>query len=253
MAEPLQLSLVGPKGGAHEVLKLEPSTTGLELKWRVQEKLDIDPSSQLLFFQNGSRNAAKVAVSDDMTLEEQGILDEATITLKVNQSEVKPENSVLRRSIEKNGGSSYYYAHANEKDLPPELRYVYGGAPAKLGEAEPQQQSEPEALPAQAITRYSWADEGEFICVYIAADGEAEAVEAAKDGKGGEVKVVFEPKSVELRISRQDKDFALVLRNLECEIDPDNSKHRVSAGKRVTLKLKKKKQATWTRLIRPQR
>lgn len=251
MAELLHLTLLAPKGP--EVLKLEPKSTGADLKLRVQEAMDVDPASQLLFFQNGSRNAAKVAIDDAKTLEEQGLVDDATITVKINQSEVKPENSVLRQSIQKNGGSSYYYAHANEKDLPPELRYVYGGAPAKLAEAEAEDKIKADAPPAQAITKYSWADEGEFVCVYIAADAEAEAVEAAKDGKGGEVKVVFEPKAVELRISREDKDFALVLRTLENEIDPDNSKHRVSAGKRVTLKLKKKRQNTWTRLMRPVR
>merc|ERR1719433_377942 len=106
-------------------------------------------------------------------------------------------------------------------------------------------------MPAQVIEKYSWADEGEYVCIYIGAGDETAAIEAAKDGKAGEVKVDFDLRSVELRISGASKQFALVIRNLEQEIIPEESKHRVSAGKRVTLKLRKKKQGTWMRLVKP--
>ncbi|CAK9104176.1 unnamed protein product [Durusdinium trenchii] len=98
---------------------------------------------------------------------------------------------------------------------------------------------------AKALTHYSWADEGDFVCIYVSAEGEPEAIEAAKDG---DVKVQFEARSAELRISKDSKEYALSLRQLEGEIVPDESKHRVSAGKRVTLKMKKKRTVTWTRL-----
>merc|ERR1712039_970206 len=124
--------------------------------------------------------------------EEQGVEDSATITVRISDVEVLPENSVLRQSIQKNGGSSYYYAHANEKDLPPDLRYVYGGEPTKLGEAE--RSVEETAKPASVIEKYAWADEGEFVCIYIAADNESQAVTAAKDGKSNEVSVDFSAK-----------------------------------------------------------
>merc|ERR1712100_196331 len=117
-------------------VEAQSDATGAGLKLRIQEALGIPEQEQLLSFQNGSRNAAKVALDNDQTLEAQGVQDGAVVTVKNVDQEVLPENSVLRQSISKNGGSSYYYAHANEKELPPEHRYVYGGAPAKLAETD---------------------------------------------------------------------------------------------------------------------
>jgi len=254
-AQSLRLTLVPPKGGSHLEFAVDSSATGKELKLRVQELVGIDPESQLLFFQNGCRNAAKVTLDDSSTLDVQGIEDAATVTVRVNQASVQPEASVLRQSIAKNGGSSYYYAHANEKELPLEHRYVYGGAPAKLIDAEAtgEDAGQLAATSARTIDRYSWADEGAFVCIYISAEAEQDAVQAARDGQGGEVKAEFGPKSVELRINDTSKEFALILRNLEDEIIPEDSKHRVSSGKRVTLKLKKKRIEKWMRLVKPQR
>merc|ERR1711865_900273 len=95
------------------------------------------------------------------------------------------------------------------------------------------------------------ADEGDFVCIYISQEDETDAISSARDGKNGEVVVNLEPKSVELIIRGQSRNYSLVFRTLENEILPDDSKHRVSAGKRVTLKLRKKRQVTWTRLVRP--
>merc|ERR1712232_166460 len=139
----------------------------------------------------------------------------------------------------------------NEKELPPELRYVYGGAPAKLAEADaPNTTAEPE-IPTMAIAKYSWADEGEFVCIYVSHEDEGDAITAARDGKNGEVTVNFDAKSVELTIRGESRNYSLAFRTLENDIVPEESKHRVSAGKRVTLKLKKKRSITWTRLMRP--
>jgi len=179
------------------------------------------------------------------------VQDGAVVTVKNVDQEVLPENSVLRQSISKNGGSSYYYAHANEKELPPEHRYVYGGAPAKLAETDVANATAEPETPTMAIAKYSWADEGDFVCIYVSQEDEADAITAAKDGKSGEVVVNFDAKSVELTIHGQSRNYSLAFRTLENEIVPDESKHRVSAGKRVTLKLKKKRQITWTRLMRP--
>merc|ERR1711879_613664 len=109
-----------------------------------------------------------------------------------------------------------------------------------------------ETLPV-AIAKYSWADEGKFVCVYISAEGEAAAVATAGDGKGGEVDAKFEERCVELKIGTGGKVFALTLKELEGRIIPDESSCRVSAGKRITIKLKKQAIATWTRLLRPHR
>ncbi|CAJ1454230.1 unnamed protein product [Effrenium voratum] len=200
---------------ANAPLKLSfPATlTGEELKERLREPLQLGGEALALSFQNGSRNSVKKVLEEKQSLAEQGVEDGASVTVKVDAFEVRPENSFLRESIKNNGGNSYYYAHANEKELPPEVRYVYGGEPIKL---ECNQPGAPlKASVAKALTHYSWADEGEFVCIYVSAEGEPEAIDAAKDG---EVKVHFEARSAELRICKDSKEFALSLKQLEGEI-----------------------------------
>lgn len=248
----LNLRLVTPNSdGATSQIEVQSDANCVALKIKVEELLGIPQNEQLLFFQNGLRNAAKVSLNDENTLENQGVEDGAAISVKHVKEQVLKEDSVLRHSISKNGGSSYYYAHANEKELPLEHRYVYGGAPAKLANAEcPNEINEPQKS-MKAIAKYSWADEGDFVCIYISHEDEADAIDAAKAGKNSEVDVRFLPKSVELRISAESRCYCMVLDPIENEIVPEESKHRVSAGKRVTLKLRKKRALTWTRLVRP--
>jgi len=231
---------------------VDPESTGETLRQRVQEALGHEPSQQLqLFFQNGSRNAVKVPLDEAQTLAAQGVENDASITVKDVDQVVAAEDSALRKSIAKNGGQSYYYAHANENQLPPEVRYVSGGEPIKLTSEQTSQNAAAAEAPAKAdakvLAKYSWADEGDFVCVYISAENEPEAIAAAGDGKGGEVQVTFDARSVELRITGA-KVFALTLKDLEKDILPDDSKHRVSAGKRITLKMRKKRGGCWTRL-----
>mmetsp|Transcript_115027 Transcript_115027/g.199543 ORF Transcript_115027/g.199543 Transcript_115027/m.199543 type:complete len:252 (-) Transcript_115027:121-876(-) len=248
----LTLRVIGPKGGTPASVEVESEATGSDLKLKVQEALDTVGSEQLLFFQNGSRNSAKVPMDLNASLAAQGIEDAATITVKNSDKEVTSENSALRQSISKNGGSSYYYAHANESELPHELRYVYGGAPTKLAEVSA---DAPAVIskPARVIEKYSWADEGDFVCVYIFPDNEAEAISAARNGKNGEVTVNWDVKVAELTINAEPSNFQLVLRELEHDILPDECKYSVREGKKITLKLKKKGKQTWTRLVRPRR
>jgi len=248
----LRLRLVTPNSdGASNQIEVQSDATCIALKTKVEEVLGIPPHEQLLFFQNVSRNAAKVSLEDESTLEAQGVEADAVVTVKHINEQVLKENSVLRQSISKNGGSSYYYAHASEKELPLELRYVSGGAPMKMSNAEVTNETKEPQIMTKAIAKYSWADEGDFVCVYISHEDEADAIAAAKDGKNGEVDVKFEPKSVELRISAGSRCYCLVLDPIENEIVPEESKHRVSVAKRVTLKLRKKRAVTWTRLVRP--
>jgi len=250
----LELTILVSKAGQPTTTPVtaKEGTTGQTLKDLVQEVTGVAPEQQLLFFQNGSRNSAKAVVNDEKELVAQGVEDGATITVRVNDQgthALTKEESILRQSIAKNGKQSYYYAHANEKALPMEHRYAYGGEPAKLETTEAPALETQQAL--QAISKYSWADEGDFVCIYISADGEPEAIEAAGDGKSGQVAVEFGHKSVELRIAAASKTYALIIRQLENEISPEECKHRVSAGKRVTLKLRKKRTLAWTRLVKP--
>lgn len=248
----IALKVLGQKSG-HTLVQVVRSTTGSELKSQLREVAGMDPECMRLFFQNGSRNSAKLVLEDSKSLSDQGVEDEAAITVRAaEQYAAAPEDSFLRQSIAKSGTTSYYYAHANEKALPAEHRYVYGGEPAKLEElnAEDLAAAQREAGLAQAITSYSWADEGDFVCVYVGAEGEPAAIAAAGDGKGGEVSCEFGAKSVELKVHGSPKSFALALRSLENEIVPEECTHRVSAGKRITLKLKKRRKITWTRLVK---
>eukprot|EP00928_Gymnodinium_smaydae_P016679 TRINITY_DN16298_c0_g1_i2.p2 TRINITY_DN16298_c0_g1~~TRINITY_DN16298_c0_g1_i2.p2 ORF type:complete len:254 (+),score=68.82 TRINITY_DN16298_c0_g1_i2:65-826(+) len=252
MAPTLRLAVVG-KGGQLQDVEVDAEATGQDLKEQVRLALDLQApiSSLAVSFQNGSRNAAKVLIADERSLAEQGLEDGVRLTVKDSSLEVAPADSVLRQSIARNGGQSYYYAHANEKDLPPEHRYVYGGEPAKLAQADAScAEAAMEAVP-QAIVQFAWADEGDFVCVYVSAEGESEALAAARDGKSGEVEVRFEPRFAELRVKGSSKVYALALRDLEGDIVPEQCKHRVSAGKRITLKLRKAKELKWTRLTRP--
>jgi len=246
------LKVVPPKGGQPVPVAASLAATGAELKGLLAEIAESEPEMLHLAYQNGTRNSAKIPLDDARTLAEQGVEPDATISVRVNQAFVTAADSALRQSIAKSGGTSYYYAHANEKALPKEHRYAYGGAPARLdGEegAAPEKLEAPSL--ARPITQYSWGDEGDFVCIYVSADGEAAAIEAAGDGKDGQVRVEFGVKAVELRIKGSPQDFALVLKGLENEIVPEESKHRVSAGKRVTLKLKKRRPVAWTRLVKP--
>jgi len=244
----LTLRLVPPSGGEATSLTVDKGVFGRDLMSRVEEVLKVPTDSQLLFFQNGSRNAAKRVVDAEKALTDLGVEDGATITVRVNDKAVLPQDSVLRQSISKNGTSSYYYAHANEKELPHEHRYVEGGEPARLVGHEGHIT---QLVPTRVIEKYSWADEGDFICIYVSGEGESEALLAAKDGKNNEVEVNFDSKSFELLIHGEKRRFALAVPVLENEILPEDSKFRVSAGKRVTLKMKKKKKVTWTRLAKP--
>jgi len=247
----MQLRVISPKGGSAGVLEVDSTASGQELKAKLEEFLDIPAETQSVFFQNGTRNAAKIALDDQQALNAQGIENQAAITVRVNEKQVSAEESKLRQSIVKNGGSSYYYAHANEKELPLQLRYVYGGAPEKIAEADVPIEDLTQEVPTQVISKYSWANEGDFVCIYVSAEGELDAIQAAKDGKHDEVKVEFDSRCVELRILGNSKIYALVLRGLESEIVPEESRFRVSPAKRITLKLKKRRPENWMRLVRP--
>ena len=58
----LTLRLVPPSGGEATSLTVDKGVFGRDLMSRVEEVLKVPTDSQLLFFQNGSRNAAKRVV-----------------------------------------------------------------------------------------------------------------------------------------------------------------------------------------------
>ncbi|CAE7720087.1 AP5Z1, partial [Symbiodinium pilosum] len=212
----LSLNVIYSKASGPQQLSVPTDITGEALKDRLREALCLGEDVSLaLSYQNGSRNSVKKVLEAQQSLSEQGVEDGASLTVKADAVEVRPENSFLRESIRNNGGNSYYYAHANEKELPPELRYVYGGEPIKLEPQNVDLGDAAKASGARPLTKYSWADEGDFVCIYVSAEGEPEAIEAATSG---EVKVSFDGRAVELRICGSGKEFALSLKQLEGEI-----------------------------------
>mmetsp|Transcript_84389 Transcript_84389/g.149242 ORF Transcript_84389/g.149242 Transcript_84389/m.149242 type:complete len:672 (-) Transcript_84389:202-2217(-) len=225
------------------------SLTGKQVKGRLRDIYSIPLTSQVLVhFQNAQRNAALCWLEDPPTMEAQGIEDGASLIVKFDDKDViSPENSALRSNIKENTKSSYYYAHANETDMPHEIRYVAGGAPRQIEKEE----EVGDDKPTKVISQYSWADEGDIVCLYISVEGDPEAVRAAGSGKNGQIDVSYDIRGVELRVKGEDKDYCLKLPNLANEIVADECKHRVSAGKRLTLKLKKKRKGTWTTLFAP--
>jgi len=252
MVKTLSLRAVGPKAGSEATtVTVEENATGMELARMLEESFSLTPGTHLVLFQNGCRNAQKIKVEDGATLAAQGLQDGATLTVKLNELECCRDDSSLRQSIKKNGQTSYYYAHAGEKELPVEHRYVYGGEPAKLPDQPSQLAVSHDGIP---IDKYSWIDDGYFTKVYIGASEEPDVVAAAQDGKSGEVDVRFEEQSFVLTVhdAAKAKDHILVVTRLEGNIVPSECKYRVSAGKRITLSLKKKSEKpTWTRLSKP--
>eukprot|EP00746_Dinoflagellata_sp_MGD_P087006 gnl/MRDRNA2_/MRDRNA2_34507_c0_seq1.p1 gnl/MRDRNA2_/MRDRNA2_34507_c0~~gnl/MRDRNA2_/MRDRNA2_34507_c0_seq1.p1 ORF type:complete len:254 (+),score=50.45 gnl/MRDRNA2_/MRDRNA2_34507_c0_seq1:120-881(+) len=230
-------------------LSIDKTCTGQELTQRVCQAVGSATNRWTLTYQLQSRSDPKVEVEHEKSLEEQGILDGSFIGCRAAEYETKKgDESALRTSIARGGDMSYYYAHKAESAPPPEHRYVYGGDPAKIADG-PAPDSK-DVMPLTPV-QYAWADEGDAVKIYIQGDKEPDAVAAAKSGKNGEVRCNFQPRSFLVEISDGNKRWGLTLTDLENEILPEESKYRVSAGKRVTLTLTKKKDLKWYRLVKP--
>lgn len=252
----LSLKILTPDadgGGSAMTMILEPTITGNMLKQRVQYMAKALPEDQLIYFQNGSASAPKRPVEDMKTLEAQGIETGAIITVRKagengEGQEDSKENSALRENIQKNGEMSYYYAHKNETPLPLEHRFVSGGAPAKLEEAPAKDLVA--STPSVGITKFAWADEGKFVKVYVDAEGEPEVI-AGATAAAQNVRCDFQEESFRLTVdgATTSKRFVLHVNGTDQAIVPGESKFRVSAGKRITISLKKKNPSvTWYKL-----
>jgi len=277
--EELSLWIVVPKGGGEcreFELTADPKETVEKLKKRIEKICGIPADDLELFAKNTDDEASKQKwLTEDKALEVQEVRDGAVITVGVHGMkgdivDLDPETGELptdavNTSICSRGDSSYYHAHRRKADLPEEHRIVSGGAPQKLGESsellpEPKapgkaivtEEGEEPGRSERPISNYAWGDEKDTVKIYISAESEPKAIASAGDGKAGEVEVDWQPRSVKLRVRAEKFDWVLELGRIYYEIVPEESKFRVSKGKRVTLTLKKKEQFTWLKLLKPE-
>eukprot|EP00931_Biecheleriopsis_adriatica_P116525 TRINITY_DN92160_c0_g1_i1.p1 TRINITY_DN92160_c0_g1~~TRINITY_DN92160_c0_g1_i1.p1 ORF type:complete len:408 (+),score=75.55 TRINITY_DN92160_c0_g1_i1:67-1290(+) len=106
-----------------------------------------------------------------------------------------------------------------------------------------------EAVCTVPIQKFSWADEGSNVKVYINESSNPAVLAAAGDGRLGRVDCDFQPRSFSLNVHGEDGSlFELKVRGLLHEVLPEKCKVRVSAGKRITVSLAKKEESAWNAL-----
>mmetsp|Transcript_26551 Transcript_26551/g.76457 ORF Transcript_26551/g.76457 Transcript_26551/m.76457 type:complete len:490 (-) Transcript_26551:362-1831(-) len=218
----LRLRVVRPGSGAAPLeLLFDPRSSGRDLQRRVQDAVGRPPRGreQRLFLANPGQERVRVQQLE-MTLEELGVMDAATVEAELVESAPEPVAAPP--------------APAAETRLPDAGAQLEGPAPDDAGMRE--------------IKKYSWGDEGDSVKLYITEAANAEAIAAAKDGKGQQVEADFKQNSFSLTVHGEKQRFVLVLRGLFRETVPERCKFRVSAGKRITVTLAKKEQVPWTAL-----
>lgn len=255
----------------------EPKDSGEKLKKKIEKCCGIPADDLELFFKNQDVEDAKQKwIFEDATLKEQEIHDGAVITvgvhgMKGDAMHPDPEtgdvpSDAVNASIASKGDSSYYHAHSRPMTLPEEHRIVSGGEPEKLTGTLEKELEERKTMKQQIaenegrkdatraerpIRNYSWGDEKETIKIYISKDNEPEAIAAAEDGKDGKVEVQWGPRYLKLTVKAEKHDLVLELDRIYYDIIPEQSYHRVSQNKRISLTLKKKENYTWLKLLKP--
>ena len=261
MSDPASLTLyaIVPCGGG-QCKELELTTgareNGMDIKKRLEKACNIPVDDMELFVKNPSEGSSQKWLRDDATLESEQVEDSAVLTVGVHgtgsrsyEDDELPETAV-EHSMARNGDTSYYFAHARRAELPEEHRIVSGGEPRSLG-ASGEQSEVSVGRPQRAIKSYAWGDEKEAVKLYVSAEAEEEALQAAGDGTQGQVEVDFEAKGLKLRVRAEKLDWILDLEPLYYEVVPSDCRFRVSAGKRITITLKKKEAYTWLKLLKP--
>ena len=161
--------------------------------------------------------------------------------------ETGASDSKLRDSIKTYGSNSYYYAHSRKIEIPADAirvegdGLVTGGMPVllKVGDAP----TTTAGIVTKRLTAYSWSDSGETVKIYI----EDSDWLASAEARPGSVLVDFAEKSLSIKVTN-DKGVVITfsIDNLDDEIEPTACSFRLSAGKRFTVSLKKKKaNKTW--------
>lgn len=235
----LGLRVVPPDGlGAAVAILVDRRATGLELKERLRYVAKALPEDQVLRWSppppGGSPGASPAEISDEATLEVQGVVDGAQVL--VQQLRPLPE-SALRESLARHGQLSYCRtARADPRFASvgggggsvPEA----GGAPRRLAEAP----GGSSAVTEIDVAGHSWADDGKTVKVYVDAIQDARAVAAAGRSR---VRADFRERGFSLTIEEDVRRFVLRVPSLHREVVPQQCKFRVSEGQRITVSLKK--------------
>lgn len=253
-----------PKGGGdirEYHISASPDERGGKFKERVSKACNVPADDLDLFWNNaGQRDGNKSWLDEEKTLAEQGMEDGAEVMVGIHglqecgavpsddEETAEGERSAVDDSIRRMGAASYYrWAAGKKENLAPEHRIATGGAPPVITTIEDPAPLEECERRVVSLKNYSWGDEKEVIKIYLSADQEPLAVEAATKG---EVKSSFEARGFELKIIGDDRDYVLSIDNLYYDIVPEESKHRVSANKRVTITLKKQLATMWLFLVK---
>ncbi|KAF4659289.1 hypothetical protein FOZ61_004847 [Perkinsus olseni] len=164
--------------------------------------------------------------------------------------EMKRSDSKLRKSLTEKGDKSYYYAHSRDFYVPPDAKVVTGPGLITGGQPELIARSpspEPRnVMKKRPVKQYSWFDDEEKVKVYT----EDPQLLTALEDDSVEAHSRFTATGFDLWADTADGwRVILSVPTLNAEIVPEECKHRVSRGKRVSVTLKKKNvHRTWYNL-----
>lgn len=218
---------------------VDKECTGAAFKHRLQYITQMGPDDQLLYFQNDHATDSKVLLDDEMTMEAHGVKDGALITVRRKVLNWKfGEGQGSKQHIARHGRLSYYHANRHDPDLPEDLKIALGGEPVRLQTAE-EAHIEPEAEKVGRIEKFSWANDGKSLKVFIDA-AENPRTLAAASAKGAKVDLQCEQRGFRMTVEGVGGEkFELNVPNLYMDIAPRLSKVRVSEGKKITVSLRK--------------
>ena len=90
-----------------------------------------------------------------------------------------------------------------------------------------------------------------IINIYVSVDNEPDVIAAVGDGRGDKINVVFGIKYLVMTIPASGYTFKLGLDYLYGATVPDESKYKVTPGKKICLTLKKHEVRSWPKLLTP--
>jgi len=213
-----------------------------------------------------SLDGAPRACAEDT--EKQGALFKTVSASECQKSVAPPRenlvpraDSALRQNIAEKGANAYYFAHGRDFVVPENAKVVTGpglitgGAPTLISREENAPSSEGDTAgspggrkgPTQWVKDFSWADSGvEKAKVYV---------ELPKDGvltREDQVTVDFRSNGLECVVTPVEDGMTIYrckIEPLHADVEPDECSFRVSVAKaRVTITLKKKRNAAWDEL-----
>uniref|UniRef100_A0A7S1MBQ9 CS domain-containing protein n=1 Tax=Alexandrium catenella TaxID=2925 RepID=A0A7S1MBQ9_ALECA len=187
----------------------------------------------VLYFQNESgpySNRLRV-LSDDFTLKENGVAAGATIVC---------QTAVMEKMKSKGAESLYYMWSQTQPAIAEDQRVQPDGDPKKLGQDK--QEAVEGVVPLRKIANYSWVDDSrKLVKIYITSDEDPLALAAAGSEKDSHVEAEFKQQSLKITVKGKSATHVLEVEELEHGIVPDECKVKVSAGKKISVTLRKAK------------